>query len=208
MKKCTHCKELKATNEFNRSATGFLGLHNHCRKCQKLVRRRWYLRNQEHEKSKARIWHHSDAGKRSNKRSYRKNRLFILERNRVRRRTPHARALANAARNKKHREDFNFRLSINLRTRVRKALHGLTKASPTVKLLGCSIVDLKQHLESQFKPDMSWSNYGYRGWHIDHIIPCSHFDLSKRENQFKCFHYTNLQPLWWTDNLSKHNRLT
>ena len=54
---------------------------------------------------------------------------------------------------------------------------------------------------------MSWENYGYYGWHIDHIIPCSKFDLSKLEEQKKCFHFTNLQPLWALDNIKKSNKL-
>jgi len=55
----------------------------------------------------------------------------------------------------------------------------------------------------QFKPGMTWDNYGYYGWHIDHKVPCSNFDLSKPEEQYKCFHYTNLQPLWAEENLIK-----
>jgi len=55
---------------------------------------------------------------------------------------------------------------------------------------------------------MSWDNHGFKGWHIDHIIPCSAFDLTKVEEQKKCFHYTNLQPLWAKDNLSKGDKLT
>jgi hypothetical protein len=53
---------------------------------------------------------------------------------------------------------------------------------------------------------MSWNNYGIKGWHIDHIKPCSSFDLSDLEQQKKCFHYTNLQPLWWYDNLIKSDK--
>ena len=48
---------------------------------------------------------------------------------------------------------------------------------------------------------MSWDNYG--DWHIDHIRPCCSFDLSKIEEQEKCFHYSNLQPLWAEENMTK-----
>lgn len=50
---------------------------------------------------------------------------------------------------------------------------------------------------------MSWNNYGKNGWEIDHIIPCSYFDLTKEENQRICFNYRNLQPLWASENNTK-----
>ena len=63
---------------------------------------------------------------------------------------------------------------------------------------------LRLHLQSKFKPGMSFSNYGK--WHIDHIIPCSRFDLNKEEEQYKCFNYKNLQPLWAEENKIKSNK--
>ena len=66
---------------------------------------------------------------------------------------------------------------------------------------------LKQHLESQFKDGMSWNNHGVKGWHIDHIKPCASFDLTDPEEQKKCFHFSNLQPLWWIDNLKKKDKI-
>jgi len=53
---------------------------------------------------------------------------------------------------------------------------------------------------------MTRENHGKNGWEIDHIKPCVSFDLSKPEEQKKCFHYTNLQPLWKEDNLKKGNK--
>lgn len=90
-----------------------------------------------------------------------------------------------------------------MKDRIRNALKGKTKSESTLKLLGCPIYEFRKHLESQFTKGMNWSNYGYYGWHIDHIRPCARFDLSKPEEQQKCFHYTNLQPLWKEDNQSK-----
>lgn len=104
--------------------------------------------------------------------------------------------------------DINFRLSSCLRKRIHSVLKGKSKSSDTMELIGCSIDYLKNHLENKFQYDMTWENYG-RGdknkkeWHVDHIIPCCKFDLTKEEEQRKCFHYSNLQPLWAVDNIKK-----
>ena len=101
------------------------------------------------------------------------------------------------------------KLANGLRNRLKNALHGNYKSGSAVRDLGCSIEELKQRLEKQFYTNsetgemMTWDNYGYRGWHVDHIIPLASFDLTKREQLLKACHYTNLQPLWAKENLSK-----
>jgi hypothetical protein len=98
--------------------------------------------------------------------------------------------------------DIAFNLSLRLRSRLYLLLKGKYKKSKkTMELVGCTPEFLKQHIEKQFKPGMSWDKRHL--FHIDHIKPCASFDLSKPEEQAKCFHYTNLQPLWAKDNLSK-----
>jgi len=101
--------------------------------------------------------------------------------------------------------DFEFKLKQNLRNRIRKAIkNGFgQKAHQSKELLGCDWETVRHHIESQFTEGMSWENHGIGGWHIDHIKPCASFDLSDPEEQKKCFHYTNLQPLWAEDNISK-----
>lgn len=100
--------------------------------------------------------------------------------------------------------DPSFKLGITLRARIKTALaKGYKKAAKTTELLGCSVAELKVHLENQFQPGMSWENQGRYGWHIDHIIPCAAFDLSNEDEQRRCFHYSNLQPLWAIDNMKK-----
>ena len=101
------------------------------------------------------------------------------------------------------------KIAKNLRRRLNKILiqQKTFKKDNTFSLVGCTVDKLKSHLESQFKDGMSWFNYGVSGWHMDHITPCSKFDLSKLEEQKKCFHFTNLQPLWALDNIKKSNKL-
>lgn len=102
--------------------------------------------------------------------------------------------------------DINFKILSYLRSRLSSVLKNNFKSKSTMKLLGCSLDFLKQYLEFQFKKGMSWSNYGK--WHIDHIKPCASFDLSKPNEQHKCFNYINLQPLWAIDNLRKKDKIS
>ena len=102
--------------------------------------------------------------------------------------------------------DLNFYLKTILRKRLLNALKAkhTEKQISAIELIGCSIEFLKLHLEKQFKPGMTWENRIL--WHVDHIRPCSKFNLINIKEQKLCFHYTNLQPLWANENLSKGNR--
>ena len=102
---------------------------------------------------------------------------------------------------KRYKTDSNYKLIKILRARIRMALRYNWKAARTTELLGASIPEVWNHLEKQFQPGMTRKNHGL--WHVDHIKPCVAFDLSDSEQQKKCFHYTNLQPLWAFDNISK-----
>jgi hypothetical protein len=105
---------------------------------------------------------------------------------------------------KKRKEiDPEFKLIKTLRSRLGNAIRrqNSNKTDTTINLLGCSVSFLKKFLETKFTDGMSWDNHGK--WHIDHIKPCALFNLLDEEEQKKCFHYTNLQPLWATDNLIK-----
>lgn len=88
------------------------------------------------------------------------------------------------------------RLKNNVRNRINKGVH---KDVPALEYLGCSWERLRQHLESQFTDGMTWDNYG--DWHVDHITPLS--NAITEEHARRLCHYTNLQPLWGTDNQSK-----
>ena len=108
---------------------------------------------------------------------------------------------------KVHR-DVGFRIRINLARRINHSVKKGLKSRKTLELLGCSIEELKIHLQSQFKEGMSWDNYGYRGWHIDHIRPCASFNLEDPEEQKLCFNYKNLQPLWSQENFLKSDKFS
>ena len=103
----------------------------------------------------------------------------------------------------RQRPYMKVRLAQAKRIQVALRRVGLKKSDRTVKYLGCTGRELVAHLESQFSPGMSWDNYGIKGWHIDHIRPCASFDFTDEKQLHDCFHYTNLQPLWAKDNITK-----
>ena len=102
--------------------------------------------------------------------------------------------------------DPNRRIAEALRSRLRQAINGGYRAGSSVQDLGCSIPELKAHLEARFQPGMTWDNWTVDGWHIDHIKPLDSFDLTDRQQFLQACHYTNLQPLWAEQNLSKGAR--
>lgn len=111
-----------------------------------------------------------------------------------------------AYKKRRYKEFPHTKIADNMRQRVRAALKGMSKAQHTLEMLGCTIEEYKAYLEQHFTERMSWDNYSFYGWHIDHIKPLAMFDLSDPEEQKKAFHYSNTQPLWWTDNLKKGAR--
>jgi hypothetical protein len=150
----------------------------------------------------------------ANQREYRyKNKDLMSSKTREWYKKNRQKAVASAIERKKRllKSNLQYRIAERMRTRIRGAIksgYGFKKTS-TRELLGCTYEELKNHLESLFLIGMNWNNYGgtkkhnNESWHIDHIIPCASFDLSDIDQQRKCFHYTNLQPLWGLDNLKK-----
>jgi len=107
--------------------------------------------------------------------------------------------------NNKYNNDPLYKLTHNVRTRVRDFLKfkNITKNNKTFDIVGCSPEFLKEYLEQKFTEGMSWDLMGQH-IHIDHIIPLS--SANTEEEIYKLCHYTNLQPLWAEDNLKKSNK--
>jgi len=110
----------------------------------------------------------------------------------------------------KKEKTLDQRIMGNLEGRVHMATkrQNTKKIKKVIDLLGCSLEEFKDYLEKKFKIGMVWQNYTTYGWHIDHIKPCISFNLKDPIEQDKCFHYTNLQPLWWWENLSKNELIS
>ena len=105
------------------------------------------------------------------------------------------------ARRKRERQkvDINYKLANTLRSRLNSAIKG----GGSIEHLGCTLDELKKHLELQFVEGMTWNNHTTYGWHIDHIIPLASLDLTVEDNLKKACHYKNLRPLWWKENLGR-----
>ena len=206
-KKCYKCQELKSLDSFWKHKGTSDGLQTWCKDCKK-------AHNKLNGKSYYNIEYHKNYYKENKEkiaeyqRCYeRNNREFIN----AYRRKYNTKESWLEWRRKRYKErmgkDIDFRLSYVLRARLNRALNGIVKRESVINLLGCDIEKFKSYIELQFSEGMNWDNYGYYGWHIDHIKPIASFDLTDPEQQKKCFHYTNLQPLWAEDNMSKGRKI-
>lgn len=188
-KMCNCCKNFIELSLFNKRGDS---QQPYCPKCISQKRKIWNEKNSARKKERDRLYRISnpDKHKKWSAKAFQKRKHLV-----------------NQYFKKRMREEPEYRL-INLhRKRIINALKRTKKLDKSINLLGCSISFLKQYLESKFKQGMTWENQGRFGWHIDHIIPCAAFDLTKEEEQRKCFHYTNLQPLWAVDNLKKGDKI-
>lgn len=159
------------------------------RERERIRQAKYYKKNPEKCRENRRRW-------------YQKNRDQILEKKKL----PEARAWQNCYTRQLRATNPQYKIACNLRTRINAATRA-RRAKPsasTIDLLGCSIRQLRAQLESQFTDGMTWEKFMAGEIHIDHIRPCASFDLTKPSEQKKCFHHSNLQPLWAEDNHRKH----
>ncbi len=180
---CSKCKIEKSITEFYKRNNTKNGCQPKCKSCERI-----YTENHKEDiRQYKKLWARRMRENKKNDNNWKEKRRRYTRIYEVNRR----------------KYDLNFRLLHNLRTRLNIAINRNIKSMKTMKLLGCTVKQLKQYLQNQFKKGMSWNNYGIKGWHIDHIIPCSKFDLTNVKQQKQCFHYTNLQPLWAKENMIK-----
>ena len=191
MKKCCKCKTEKQAVEFyHRSDKPHL-LMSRCKPCicedtkedamrsptKKLRDREYYSANKERRNAYMKEWQ-----KRNKHLRYSKDKEKCLR-------------------------DVHFAMRQRLHNRLRTAIRRNPKHTSVVVLLGCSLQEFKVYFESRFSNGMTWEAFSRGEIHIDHIITCALFDLSQEEQQRKCFHYTNLQPLYAKDNMSKGKKV-
>ncbi len=201
MKRCTTCKVKKKLIEFSKQRTGKEGLFSQCKLCKRGYDTKYY------EKNKKRMDERNKGYYIKNKDKFAKKSLKYYHKNSIKMREYHRAYYKKNKKTifekhyKKLKEDPQYKVKYSLRKRMQSALKGKNKSTNTVELLGCCIPYLMFYIQNNFKNRMNWNNHG--DWHIDHIIPCANFNLIIESEQRKCFHYTNLQPLWAKDNIKK-----
>ncbi len=176
MKICSKCKKAKELDEFHRGIGYKDGKRTDCKDCRAVWSNQYYKANKDRIVEYGRQYDEQHREK-------------INKRERARR-----------------QNNLHYKMNKCLRVRIWAALQRNSKGGSTIELVGCTIEELRRHIESQFQEGMSWDNWTPDGWHLDHVRPCASFDLTDPEQQKLCFHYTNLQPLWAEDNYQKSGR--
>lgn len=179
-KKCIYCKGLKSAKEFTKP----LKKYNYANICKECLITKQVNNKKEYD----RIF-----SKKYCKSYYNQNKQQIRD-------------WCRGYERNRRKTDPMYKLTKNLRTRLQNSLKckKWKKNSKFKEYIGCTLEELKYHIESKFKEGMTWDNWKFNGWHIDHIIPLS--SAKTEEEMIKLCHYTNLQPLWSEDNIKKSNK--
>jgi len=113
----------------------------------------------------------------------------------------------NKYQNKRKKEDLVFSLKCNIRSLINNSFkrgnNKFKKDEKTEKILGCSIIFFISYISLKFKNSMTIENHGE--WHLDHIVPLA--TAKTEDDVIRLNHYTNFQPLWAKDNMSKSNKI-
>ncbi len=209
VKKCSKCSIEKPLDEFYKHYKKSSGVESSCKECFK-ERTKNYVKNNKEKVIKTRKQHYikNKVKIRANQKNY-----YTLNKEEIQKNNKNWIKLnkkryykARLLRHKELLKDPVYKLKYILKQRLRKVLKtkNFSKKNSIKKYIGCTPDFLRNHLETQFKPEMNWGNH-YKIWHIDHVIPLS--SAKTEEELYKLCHYTNLQPLFVKDNLKKSNKI-
>ena len=201
MKICSECKLEKELIEFNKDSKGKFGVKGKCKQCVKKYDNNHYKTNSNKLKKQTAEWRKSNPEYAKEWKAQRGNQYFKEYYNNNSDKIINA---INKYIKRKKLEDPYFKLKANIRTRISQSISGYSKSMSTLDILGVKdFNEFKQYIESKFKEGMNWENYGWgeNKWVIDHIRP---IDSAKNEQEiYKINHHTNLQPMWWRENMIK-----
>ncbi len=201
----------KPLSEFSKNSGHIDGLQSQCKECKSIVDKKYQDKNKiKIAKQKKQYYIENKKVLKQKSKEYRESNLeYYKDYNKEYGQKPENKKRRNKLQKIRYHTDINFKITITLRNRIWDVLNRKPKNKRTLELLGCTVEELKIHLQSQFTSGMTWDNHGkgYGKWNIDHIKPCNSFDFSDFKQQELCFNYTNLQPLWSLDNIRKSDKL-
>lgn len=226
---CFGCKQEKDIDEFTPSKKNTDGYYGSCKDCRAKYQREYRRRDLEKSRAYNRMRNKTESTINSQNK-YRKSEKAKKAQERYRSKPEYKqktherttsleyRARVNKQRwdnieesrrkererGRKEREKPEYKLKHSLKARFGSMVKRCrdSRNTRTVALIGCSLVFLREYIESLWYDNMNWTNYGMGKdkWVIDHIIPCDAFDPKNKIHRFVCFYYKNLRPLWWIDN--------
>ena len=211
LKRCSKCKIEKSLDCFAKDKYAKDSLTYSCRECRNIKTNEWNKAHKEIQYVKNLQWRKDNPERwaKLKKKDYEKHKGKRIATNKkwVKNNSEEVRIKYKYWQRKKERTDLNYKLRRRLRTRLYIAIKNKQKVGSAISDLGCSIPEFKEYLQSKFKEGMTWNNHSRYGWHIDHIKPLDSFDLTDRTQLLEAIHYSNLQPLWATENLQKAAKL-
>ena len=164
---------------------------------KKIKERRDKPENKERRKKYYRKYGKEEKEKR--KKYYEKNK----ERLKQERETKEYKEKRNKRRKERRDTDPIYKKNCIISSSIRRCGIKQTRTETAMEYLGCEPEFFHNHLEKQFLPDMTWENHSNNGWHMDHRKPKHEFDFSQEEDYYRCWHWTNIQPMWGSENMSK-----
>ncbi len=188
MKNCSKCNEVKSFEFFNKNKTKPDGYSYECKICIK----EYYLNKKEKIKE-------------YRKEYYLKNKKYFKEY--VECNKEKIKKYQNEYKKNRLQNDSLFKFVCNTRNLIRYGYkcgnNEFVKKTKTENILGCTFEEFRSYIEIKFNKKMTFENYGE--WHLDHIIPIS--SAQTEEEIIKLNHYTNFQPMWAKENISKGNKI-
>lgn len=186
VKRCIRCS-------FRGDIKFFVKGKNHCKKCHNEAERESY---QIHKKKRA-------VQKKKYHKTYLK-RPEVKERMKKNKQKESYKEYSRNYARTRVQNNIEERIKVNLRNRIRHSVKKRNECS--AELIGCPMELLLEWLEFNFTDEMSWDNYGSY-WHMDHIQPCSSFDMNDKEERLQCFNWKNIAPLEASENERKHAKI-
>jgi hypothetical protein len=197
-KRCPKCNNIKQLNEFFKSSIRKNGISCYCKKCESKKGKKYRKDNPNKAKDYHKLWYKKNKDKKL--KQTKEYKLKNKEKSKMWQR--------NWAK-KQRKINPQYKLKCCIRGRIRDTVKRGFKSDHSIKLTGCTVEEYMNYIESLWENGMNWNNWGNKEdcWHLDHIIPCELFDLTKESHQKICFNFKNTKPVWKSHNEKKSDKI-